>query len=88
MIIGDKKFCDVGDHDIQQNDEFFKFVVQGVAQKSYPKKLAQLVVCRTHRSAMLLAKKISDPTVLPQGRLRRVLEKIQSRAIRKALSIH
>jgi hypothetical protein len=69
-------------------DKFSRFVIPMVATASNPKVPAPLVACPACEDLVKRCMKEHDPSLLPPGRLKRVLERIKSREIMKRLKLY
>ena len=69
-------------------DKFFQFVIPMVASASNPRVPAPLVCCPACKHKVKAAMAEHDPSHLPPGRLRRVLERLKSKELMKKLKLY
>ena len=70
------------------SDEFFQFVIPMVAAASNPRIPAPLMCCPACRHKVKAAMAEHDPSYLPPGRLKRVLERLKSKELMKKLKLY
>lgn len=81
--------CDsCGKMSMDSGKDFHKFVIPSVAAASNPKVPAPLVCCPACKDKVKKAMAQHDPSFLPPGRLRRVLERIKSKELMKKLKLY
>ena len=93
MITDKGHQCDCCNKYAEKGDEFFKFCCTSIASASDPRIPARLLLCFSCQPKIAKCFHIVDgrqksgggwskidPSVLPPGRLRRILEKIKSRS--------
>ncbi len=69
-------------------DKFFQFVIPMVAAASNPRVPAPLLCCPSCRDKVKKAMAEHDPSYLPPGRLKRVLERLKSKEIMRRLKLY
>jgi len=80
--------CDSCSKMAEPGDKFFQFVIPMVAAASNPKVPAPLVCCPACKHKVKAAMAEHDPSYLPPGRLRRVLERLKSKELMKKLKLY
>lgn len=80
--------CDSCSKMAEPGDQFFQFVIPMVAAASNPRVPAPLVCCPSCKDKVKKAMAEHDPSYLPPGRLKRVLERLKSKEIMKRLKLY
>lgn len=88
MITKQGQQCDSCGQMARALDKFAQFIIPTVAAASDPKIPARLLACPACEDKVKKAMKEHDPSLLPPGRLRRVLERIKSKEIMKRLKLY
>ena len=89
MITKDGFQCDsCGKMSLDGGSDFHKFVIPMVAAASNPRVPAPLVCCPACKHKVKAAMAEHDPSYLPPGRLRRVLERLKSKELMKKLKLY
>ena len=69
-------------------DKFAQFVIPTVAAASDPRVPARLMACPACEEKVKRAMAQHDPSLLPPGRLKRVLERLRSKELMKKLKLY